>query len=132
MINLIFEPQESHLISWCKQETNDFKYLSIIHDLEGYKEATKNVGREICGDSNKLNEHFRSLEKYYIYGYLYNNNILQRLNPPFNNFYRYLDYFSNNKIVRASIQTILDLMNKSEPFSQDLIDVLKTLDQHWY
>lgn len=132
LVNLIFEPFNKHLIDWCEMETADYRPQHIIHDLEGYKKATQNVDMEMWLDNDKLNAHFRSLDKYFTSGFTHNNGILQRLKPPFENVYRFYEYFINNRIVKASLETLDELKLMDESHSQDLIDVLKTLENHWY
>jgi len=128
-INLIFEPIDDYLKTWCKQEAADYIKSSIIVDLEAYKkEAYKpNILYLV-----NINKHFEDLHnKYYFDGWKFQNNILQQLNPPFATTYRFCEYFTKNKIVDACIETINLLKVKEDSLGQDLINCINSLKYHW-
>lgn len=120
-INLIFEPLEDTFKEWCESEASKYKLEYIIKEksLKDYLEKLDKISHK----------ELRELDQYIVRGYNWQNNILIRLKAPFNNIYRYCEFFENNSVVKACIER---LSNISLYDQCELISILKTLEYWWY
>lgn len=132
-LNLIFEPIEESFKIWCREESDDYKKLTIVKDgnLSDYEKEIRNIPM-ISKDFHILD--FSNLDKYMVQGYYSQNNILCRLKKPFTNIYRYCEVFEKNKIVEACLERLEFLSkNPKECNNQcELISILNTLNNWWY
>lgn len=129
-LNLIFEPIEKSFKNWCKEESDDYKKLTIIKNGNLY-DYEKEISK-ISLKNNTLD--FSCLNKYMAHGYYPQNNILYRLKKPFTNIYRYCEVFEKNKIVEACLEKLQFLSkNPKECNNQcEFISILNTLNNWWY
>lgn len=130
--NLVFTPHNPSLKLYCKEEIKEYKERSFIIDLDGYKKCFNSIN-----NYDDKNPHFligniiNKTSRFYQVGYLPHIPTLTRLPSPFDCKYQYRQFVINNRIVSACVRTLL--LDAEENCSyQDLIDIIKTLDCHWY
>lgn len=130
-LNLVFKPLEETFYNYCIQESEDYNLVSFVKkdSFQEYKKSLSNI--KICDDCTI---DFSSLNKYMDKGYFFQNNILCRLKPPFNNVFRFCEVFENNSIVKACLNR-LEFLSKDtfeDKYQSEFSSILKTLEQWWY
>lgn len=126
-INLVIEPLDNDYKLWYEAQSEEYQLLNIIR-----KDNLKEYERELHSiDITTSPIDFKSLDKYYISGYQYQNNILQRLKSPFTNIYRYCEVFEKNAIVEACINKLKDIQETGDN-QHEMVSILSTLNFWWY